>query len=100
LVKSVKRAKFTVAGAAEVISETACPPPCGTRLAEVIVATNDSTSHMGASVPKVTTDPVCAGVVETELIPPFDPHPTISATAKTTATPDITTQLILLMLPS
>ncbi len=63
LVKSVKRAKSTVAGAAEVINETACPPPCGTRLAEVIVATNDSTSHMGASVPKVTTDPVCAGVV-------------------------------------
>ncbi|MGO8786209.1 MAG: hypothetical protein ACLQVL_02335 [Terriglobia bacterium] len=48
---------------------------------------NDSTSQMGASVPKATTDPagVDAGEFATVLDPLFDPHPIISAAAKRTA---------------
>ena len=72
-----------------VISGTGCPPPSGTRLALVIVAMNDSTSQVGASVPKVTTEPegVGVGVVESEAVPPFDPHPIIIAATKTVAPP-------------
>jgi len=67
-----------------------------------MVATNDSTSQRGASVPKVTTDPegVATGEFESATVPPFDPHPTVKIAAKMTATPDKNTQFLLLMLSS
>jgi hypothetical protein len=85
LVKSARRAKSTVDGAALITTGTNCPPACGTRLAEVIVTRKDSTSQTGASVPKTTTDP--GGVGAGGPGPPFDPHPTISAAAKATERP-------------
>jgi hypothetical protein len=94
LVKSVKRAKSTVAGDVAVISGTDCPPDCGVRLAEVMVAEKDSTSQIGASVPKVTTDP------STPPRPPPpvpDPHPTIRAAAKTAATAGMNSLFLLLI---
>ena len=102
MVKSVKRAKSTVAGAVLATSETGCPPLWGTRPAEVMVATNDSTSQMGASVPKVTTDPegLDTGEFGSGTVPPFDPHPTVRTAAKMTATPDKNIQFLLLILSS
>jgi hypothetical protein len=78
VVKSVKRPKSTVAGVV-VMTGTGFPDPEGMRLAEVIVTTNDWTSQMGASVPKVTSDPggsVTTGVV-VDAPPPAPPQPTI-----------------------
>jgi hypothetical protein len=99
-VKSTKRAKSTVAGAVGVISGTALPPPCGTRLAELMVAMNDSTSQMGASLPKVATDPGDVVGAESETVPEFDPQPTINAAAKMIAPPAKNTIFLLLILPS
>jgi hypothetical protein len=79
---------------------TELPPPCGTRLAEVMVATNDSTSQTGASVPKVTTDPIGVDVDVSDIVPPLDPHPTIKATAKTAPPPARNTMFLLLILSS
>jgi hypothetical protein len=98
-VKSTKRTKSTVAGAVEVISGTGVPLPCGTRLAELMVTTNDSTSQMGASLPNVTTDPGFAVTVESETVPPLDPHPTVNAAAKTAAPPAKNTKFLLIMSP-
>jgi hypothetical protein len=64
-----------------------------------MVAMNDSTSQMGASVPKVTTDPDAALAAESETVPAFDPHPTINAAAKTTAPPAKYTIFLLRILP-
>jgi hypothetical protein len=61
---------------------------------------NDSTSQMGASVPKVTTVPGNAVGGEFETIWLFDPHPTINAAAKTAAPPAKHTIFPLLILPS
>jgi hypothetical protein len=57
---------------------------------------------MGASIPKVTTDPDCVVEVsgETVLDPLFDPHATISAAARTTTPPAKNTIFRLCILPS
>jgi len=56
---------------------------------------------MGASAPNVTTDPVAGAVSSEADVPPFDPHPTISAAAKTTAPPEANNIFFfLLILPS
>jgi hypothetical protein len=88
VVKPVKRAKSTVAGAVGVISATGAPPPWGTRLAEVIVATKDSTSQTGASVPKATTEPAAGGGPVPVPGPLRVPHPAISAAAKMMRSPE------------
>ena len=102
LVKSTKRAKSTVAGVVEEISVTGVPPPCGTRLALVICTINDSTSQMGASVPKATADP--DGVGETDCVmvlgPAFDPHPTTRAPTKTNSPPNKNSVGLLFILSS
>ena len=47
-------------------TETGVPPPCGVKVAPVMVTTKDMTSHTGASFPKRVTEPRLA-VVELRL---------------------------------
>jgi hypothetical protein len=78
-VKSTKLAKST--GWLGGVIVTAVPPPCGTRAAELIVTMNDSTSQLGWSVPKATSDPV-GPLVVADVPPPIPlPHPTIRTVA-------------------
>jgi hypothetical protein len=91
-VKSTKLAKST--GWLGGVIVTGAPPPDGVRVAELIVTMNDSTSQLGWSVPKTTSDPdgplVVAGVP-----PPL--HPTIRTAARLAASAGKTMRFPLLM---
>jgi len=63
----MSRAKSMVTGDPEEITETAIPPPWGIRVAPVKVTVKDTTSQIGASPPKSTTDPML-GLVPFELL--------------------------------